>query len=29
MITQALIDGQDRSFHENVLINNRTSFKKY
>jgi hypothetical protein len=29
MIIQALIDGQDRSFHENVLINNRTSFKKY
>ena len=29
VIIQALIDGQERSFHENVLINNKTTFKKY
>lgn len=29
IIIQAIIDGQDRSFHENILINNQTTFKKY
>lgn len=29
VIIQALIDGQERSFHQNVLINNQTNFKKY
>jgi hypothetical protein len=29
LIIQAIIDGQYRSFHENILINNQTTFKKY
>lgn len=29
VIIQALIDGQERSFHQNVIVNNQTTFKKY
>jgi DNA polymerase type B, organellar and viral len=29
VIIQGLIDGQERSFHQNVIMNNQTTFKKY
>jgi len=29
LIIQALINGEEKSFHENVLINNQTNFKNY
>ena len=29
VIIQAMIDGEDRSFHQNILVNNQTTFKKY
>jgi DNA polymerase type B, organellar and viral len=29
IIIQALIDGEERSFHQNVIMNNQTTFKKY